>query len=98
MAGEQPWCATPTAMLCCWGKESWIDDCQTAAIRADRPQLNQQCMQWRDDISKHVRCPIIGRANCSFWKDGKRSGARAGGDDCRVNSVDLTMKNSDAPA
>jgi hypothetical protein len=28
--------------------------------------------------SKHVRRPIIGRANCSFWKDGKRSGARAG--------------------
>jgi hypothetical protein len=26
MAGEQPWCATPTAILCCWSKEPWIDD------------------------------------------------------------------------
>src|SRR6516165_405697 len=60
MAGEQPWCATPTATLCCWSKESWIDDRRTAAatpmsrsgIRADRPKLNQHGTEYRSGAAR----------------------------------------------
>ena len=59
-AGAQPWCATPTATLCCGSKESWIDDRRTAAatplsrsgIRADRPTLNQHGTEYRSGAAR----------------------------------------------
>src|SRR6516164_10811118 len=62
MAGELLWCATPTGTLCCWSKESWTDDCQTAAaipmsrsgIRADRLKLNQHGREYRSSAARVV--------------------------------------------
>src|SRR5262249_54801202 len=63
MASEQLWCATPTPTLCCWSKESWIDDVRQhplsrSGIRADRAKLNQHGREYRRALRVSLISPV----------------------------------------